>query len=282
MHFPLVLALLWPLACSQVVRMNGYLDMEPNMPPFNFLKHGTDWFGTCQTGMTLTPIDITEYPSNPANYQVVTASNSSFREIRVDMGTVRKQNTLPQSMSGVVIYWIFNHTFTQNVLGEDITHTLAEIHFMSPAAHLYNGIRYPLEMHFAFCMKQPDGEVIPGADIIILFKEGREDPVQTALLGDALELDLTSLFPPNQVLDDYYYYSGSVDIPWTECWEPLMWVMPNYILEASREQIQFWKDLYIAETADQSGWGPIRDVQPLNDRVIYHYVPSETSTSFLG
>lgn len=289
MHFyiatVLLTTLLTDLTSGQAIEMNGFAEIMPGSDPFNYLKRGTDWPGTCQTSLSMTPIDVTEYPADPAHFQVVTSQNSSFREMRTDMGPVRKHDMVFTSMMGNGLFWFFNYTVTQNVLGYDVTHTTAEVHFMTPSAHLFNGVRYPLEIHFGLALKQPDGPVFSTMDLFILYKEGQPDPFLTQLMGDAKEADLRLLFPNGPIIDDYYMYSGSVDMPWTECWEPLTWAMPNYILEASPEQIQFWKELYLLETNDQSGWGDIRDVQPLNDRIIYHYITpgsEDSQTSFLA
>ena len=151
-----------------------------------------------------------------------------------------------------------------------------------PSEHTYNGLRYPLELHVVYGLTQPDGNVVPGVNFILPFREGRAHPfIEDLLEDDHTTIDLTPLFPSNGVVDDYYYYAGSVDVPWPDCWSPLVWYMPSYILEASPEQIQYFNDLYINDLSFSNGQGTIRALQPLENRPIYHFI-TPTASSFLS
>jgi carbonic anhydrase len=149
---------------------------------------------------------------------------------------------------------------------------------MVPAEHTFNGLRYPLELHMTYVMNHPSGNIYSGISFFLLYQEGREDPFLEDLINENhTTIDVSPVFPSNGIVDDYYYYTGTVNLPWPDCW-PLSWVMPNYILEASPTQIQYFNELYIKNLTFSDGRGIIRALQPLNDILVYHYItPSEPS-----
>jgi carbonic anhydrase len=258
---------------------NNLVDIEPQYPPFNFFQEGRDWQGLCATAPLQSPIDISDAYSN---LQIVTAANSTFREFRTITPTVEKSGIYQQNVQGLIVDWLFSTSFEQEIFGSMITQTMYEVHFTVPAEHTYNGLRYPLELHVVYGLSQPDGNVVPGVNIILLFREGRAHPfVEDFINSNRTTIDLTSLFPSSGVVDDYYYYVGSVDVPWPDCWTPLSWFLPNYILEASTEQIQYFNDFYINDLSFSNGRGVIRALQPLGNRPTYHFI-TPAASSFLS
>ncbi len=268
--------LLVSVRSQMTVRLNGIIDPQPNYPPFTFFEEGRDWQDLCTTNPLQSPIDISDSYSN---LQIVTASNSTFREFQANTPPIpRSEGVFMQNAQGVRIYWLMSTTIEQEVLGQTIEQSMLEVHYMVPAEHTLNGLRYPLELHVVYALIQPEGSVVAGFNFILLFQEGKTDPFLDDLLNDNhTTIDLTPLFPIGGVVDDYYYYTGSVNMPWSDCWGPFSWVMPNYILEASPRQIQYFNDLYINDLSFSNGRGIIRALQPLNNRPIYHYIPPRDS-----
>jgi carbonic anhydrase len=111
----------------------------------------------------------------------------------------------------------------------------------------------------------------------ILFKVGKPNPFLQSLIEEDGEVSIASIIPSSGVVDDYYYYSGSVDLPWPDCWEPVTWYIPNYVVEASAAQIDYWTERYVQDLSFSNGKGSARDVQPLNNRTVYHFIPSSYS-----
>ena len=280
MQYCWVVCLLVSFVRSQeTVRINGLIDVEPSYPPFSFSEEGKDWTGLCTTGRYQSPIDISD---DYSNLQIVTAANSTFRELQVSTPPIPRSNLSLQMVQGLLVYWLFSTTIEQEILGAVIRQTMLESHVTVPAEHTYNGLRYPLELHVVYALSHPDGNIVAGMNLFILYKEGRADPFLADLINpNRTTIDLTSVFPASGVVDDYFYYIGSVDVPWPECWEPIAWYMPNYILEASPEQIQYFSDPVIKDLSFDNGKGVIRALQPLNDRAIYHYITPRDS-SFLS
>ena len=273
--------LVWTAQAQITIVSNGFIDAEPVYIPFTFFEGGREWPGSCATGKYQSPIEISDYYEN---MQIVTSDNSTFREFRLNTPVLPRNQTSSQIVQGEDIRWLFGTTFEQEILGSINRQTILEVHYTAPAEHTFNGVRYPLELHIVYALSQPDGSVVPGANLMLLYKEGKSDPFLEDFFDPSRDYDLSPLFPPGGVIDDYYYYVGSVDVPWPDCWEPLVWYMPNYILEASPAQIQNFTDPLINDFSFSHGHGLARDIQPLNNRTIYHYItPSDQqSTSFLS
>jgi carbonic anhydrase len=264
-------------ALAQItVDMNGLIDAEPTLKPFNFTQEGRDWPGyMCATSRYQTPIDIADSYSN---LQVVTADNSTFREFNTSTPPFPRSDVSIQDAEGLLVYWFARTEISQEILGQTIQRTLMEVQYMVPAEHTFNGLRYPLELHMTYVMNHPSGNIYGGISFFLLYQEGREDPFLEDLINENhTTIDISPVFPSNGIVDDYYFYTGTVNLPWPDCW-PLSWVMPNYILEASPRQIQYFNDLYIQNLTFSDGRGIIRALQPLNDILVYHYItPSEPS-----
>ena len=262
---------------QMTVNKNNLIDTEPTLLPFDFTEEGRDWPGQlCANYRFQTPIDISDVYSN---LQIVTAENSTLREFQFDTPPMPQSDLFVQNAEGILIYWLASTTFRQEVLGQTQTQFMLEAHYMVPAEHTLNGLRYPLELHIAYGLSHPDDRIVPAFNFILLFQEGRTEPFLDDLLNpNHTTIDISPLFPPGGVVDDYYYYTGSVNLPWPDCWGPFSWVLPNYILEASPEQIQYFNDIYINDLSFSNGNGIIRSLQPLNDRPVYHYITPRDST----
>ena len=144
-----------------------------------------------------------------------------------------------------------------------------------------DGVRYPLELHVAF---PPSNNSTDLQAVIVgfFFQEGQANPVLQAMI-DLRSVDLSLLLPPGGVIDDYIAYIGSRGAPLPDCVEPQLYLFPNYILEASPEQVAYWTDRYVTDLSFSNGRGDVRDIQPLNGRTISHIVPEANSViSFLS
>lgn len=255
------------------LELNGYIDVQ-NDWQYDFSQGGNDWPGLCATGHFQSPIDLNEHPSNPAQYQVVTAANSTFRPLRVSTPPVLRNNTLTIVETKWTSIEIFDTTLTETVGDQEILHTFSGFRFLAPAPHPINGVRYPVAIHFPYVVRQPDGRIYQSLYFNINFREGEFSTFMESFLDYNETLNLSLLFPESGIIDDYFYYVGSTYLAFQECLEPRPWVIPNYILEASPEQIQYWQDLYVNNISYSNGHGNVRDVQPLRRQVVYHYVPS--------
>lgn len=152
------------------------------------------------------------------------------------------------------------------------TFEFKQMHFHTPSEHLLDVVTYPMEMHMVHTLKgQEEGQTPQYLVIGVLFKMGKESAFidefintipeeehtkKQIMVGEIKVSDLISE-KPEQVLDSYYHYMGSLTTP--PYTESVRWYVSKHIYEGSPEQIQ--KILQI-EGANA------RQVQSLNDRTL--------------
>lgn len=257
-------------AQPQTFEVNGLLDSEPDYPRFTFSYKGHDWSGICSSGRSQSPIDIVA----STQLQVVSQANSSFTPLLVTLETVTRSEIYVQNVQGLLAYFTAANSVTQYLYNFPISMRVMEYHPIVPAEHLLNGIQYPLGLVVITGISHFDNSIQAFQCLEILFKIGKSNPFLQSLIEETGEVSLSSLFPPSGVIGDYYYYSGSVDLPWPDCWEPVTWYIPNYIVEASSAQIDYWSERYVQNLSFSNGRGSARDIQPLNNRTLYHFIAS--------
>lgn len=133
---------------------------------------------------------------------------------------------------------------------------LLQFHFHTPAEHLIEGRRYPLEAHFVH--RRTDGML---GVIGVFVQQGAANPVLQSVLdelagrtGAAARLPISDLLPRDRT---FYRYAGSLTTP--PCSESVDWVVMRQPITASGEQIATLNRLY-ANNA--------RPVQPHHRRFI--------------
>ncbi|WP_431468923.1 carbonic anhydrase [Sphingosinithalassobacter sp. LHW66-3] len=138
----------------------------------------------------------------------------------------------------------------------DHRYELLQFHFHTPAEHLLQGRRFPLEAHFVH--RREDGML---GVIGVFVQEGTANPALQAVLdelegerGAAARLAITNLLPQEPAV---YRYAGSLTTP--PCSETVDWFVMEQPITGSPEQIAALARLY----ADNA-----RPVQPLNRRFI--------------
>lgn len=138
----------------------------------------------------------------------------------------------------------------------DHRYDLLQFHFHTPAEHLLQGRRFPLEAHFVH--RRDDGML---GVIGVFVQEGAPNPILQPVLdelagrtGAAARLDISGLLPRERT---YYRYAGSLTTP--PCSEAVDWVVMEQPITASRDQIATLVRYY----ADNA-----RPVQPLYRRFI--------------
>ena len=240
---------------------------ETDFGTFTFANRGHDWTGLCAEGKRQSPIDIVT-----ANTQIVSQTNSSFSPLEWTLQSVQRSGVLEEETFGLRIYASPANSVTQYINGREVSIGVLEYHILAPAEHLLNGIRHPFSVKVILTITHPDDSILIYLCMELFFKEGRPNAFLQSLIDTDGEVSVESLLPANHIMDDYFYYSGSADMPWPVCTEDIGWVIPNYVLEASPDQINYWASQYIGNLTISNGKGVIRDVQPLNDRVVYHFV----------
>ncbi len=244
----ILLGVLLPVAHAGQSRAWGY---EGSMGPTNWGGLASS-YGLCATGKQQSPINITQKGTKASENEIdFHYTTDTFS--RVLDGHDFSVEVLPGSNE----YIIFN--------GDK--YKLQGLHFHAPAEHQIDRITYPLEVHFIHTNSQ--GKLLV---VGVFFKEGKENKnLQKLFAGPLPPLDKSHTNMQNKVVFDpaqlipkdsgYYIYSGSLTTP--PCTEGVTWLVMKKILNASTEQLDFFRHQIIDHNA--------RPVQPLNQRTIYEY-----------
>lgn len=162
------------------------------------------------------------------------------------------------------LYINMRHSRSEYVDFQGQRYFLQHLHFHAPAEHTFYGKRYPLEAHLVHKNKQ--GELLV---IGVLIKEGQKNDILHQLFSvpfpaqDHEEIFETVYINPGSLIPQnsrYYLYSGSLTTP--PCSENVVWAVMKKPIEASSEEIRFFKEKVSSFNA--------RPLQPLNKRPVYH------------
>lgn len=248
-----------------------------SMPaPFSFATGGREWGGLCATGDSQSPIDIPTVPTNPLQPVEVPSDSNDFSALTFSAD----QQPENQFSSGGFLLYPAAGTISATVNGVYFEGALAQFHFHMPGVHLFDGMRYPVEMHLVFNPTLNDTG-ITSLEVAIRFVEGPSNDFVDSVTNQQ-SLDLMAVMQGTGVIDDYYFYSGSNDVPVPDCLENVYWVVPSYILTMSPAQVQYYSSRYVDDLSFANGHGAYREVQPLNGRTIYRVTPGDDAVSFLG
>lgn len=145
------------------------------------------------------------------------------------------------------------------------TYRLSQFHFHTPAEHLENGYKFPMEMHLVFADAK-NNLLVVGRWIEEGSFNKALDPIFSNLphsVTDTLTVDhfnLNALIPDNL---NSFRYDGSLTTPPFS--EGVKWVDLAQPMEMSKEQISAFSSLFPN--------GDAREVQALNGRPIFTDVP---------
>lgn len=87
----------------------------------------------------------------------------------------------------------------------------------------------------------------PDENIISCTCKSYPEKANLVICRKGCDLDLSELFPADKALNDYYTYTGSLDVLLPTGMEPITGVVPNYISEAFAEQIALWRSRYMSQ-----------------------------------
>lgn len=273
----LLLFLLGFVRSQTRLSLNGLYWMSPLYQDFNYFQGGSDWDGQCVNSTEQqTPISL-----NSSTFSLVSEDQSHFRPIRLSIEPIGG-DFLVQNVSGTIDFYVMRGYAVYDVPGRGYFEYILSVHVTAPAGHTVDGQRYPLELHIYLAVPRPDGQLFPSSIYIVMIREGTTaNPLLSGLIAGE-RVDLTTVFPTSGVLNDYVYYTGSEDRPYPWCYKNIGIVVPNYVLEATREQIGYYEELYVTNLAFSGGRGNTRDIQPTL-RTIYRfqsqYSRSQTSDS---
>lgn len=271
-----LLLLLLPLATAQdTIALNGitWIYSEAN---FTYFQGGQDWQGCTSGRQQESPIDIQENPTDGSSFQVVSENGTMFVPLVFQSSNVG-DNFLLMDVAGVQEFFLMAGTATWNLPGRENTQILLMMNVITPAAHLFNGYQYPLELRLYYTIPRPDAMVMVMSYVAIWFEEAEEDNPFIQQLIDQSDLDVSLVFPASGVVDDYFFYTGSEDRPFPVCYPEIGVVIPNYVLGISRRQLDYYDNMYSNNLTFAGGRGTNRDIQEHRNPV-YHFISNQTQT----
>ncbi|ARO87062.1 PEP-CTERM sorting domain-containing protein [Nitrosospira lacus] len=145
------------------------------------------------------------------------------------------------------------------------TYRLSQFHFHTPAEHLENGYKFPMEMHMVFADAK--------ANLLVVGRWVEEgafnaalDPIFSHLPHSVTDTLTVNHFNLNALIPDNlnsFRYDGSLTTPPFS--EGVKWIDLAQPLDMSAEQINAFSSLFPN--------GDAREIQPLNGRTIFTDVP---------
>ncbi len=149
---------------------------------------------------------------------------------------------------------------------DDEKYELKQIHFHEASEHTINGVRYPLEMHLVhvsrdnkiavlgvMAIEGKSSEPFTFLENYLPVKSGETKPINSTF-------DLNLNLPDNK---EYYTYGGSLTTP--PCTESVSWYVFKTPITVSLNQVKQLQELMPLNN--------YRNEQPLNGRIVKHYIP---------
>lgn len=250
--------------------MNGFVDstwtaIDVFDQGYNYVNDGRDWPGLCQTGREQSPINLRTFPD--PSFSLVSPQNSSFEPLVFTNPVVTPQ---VMDLTFFNVYWVYSDAVETDVGALESQQVLGSFAMHAPSEHTINGIQYPLSIQLMYKNVAAGGAVTEGYQVEVFFREGGRSALLDQLIGEQ-PLEMAELFPEGGVLGDYFFYIGSGTFP-PGCEEGVTWVIPNYTVDAAIDQVQYFTDLYVNDMNFTDGRGTARATQPLNGRIITHFV----------
>ena len=243
---------------------------------FDYRAQGQDWAGTCANGLSQSPINFREVPQDPKEMVYVTAANSTY--IPLFFNYPEMSNYAAEETSNTFQITGIEGTLQAVRVGDrtPITFNLNRIIFHAPAEHLWNGARYPLEMQMEHVSEEGEVAIV---GVWFVRSPQRSAFLDAVMSGQPAQLNAEL----GDVSQEYYFYMGSLTYP--PCTEGVSWYVPRLgyrnALQASPDQISFFASMWSRNPNFAGGFGNDRLDQLINERYVYHFIPTPESESFL-
>lgn len=204
-------------------------------------------YSVCSTGTSQSPIDIRNAQKEHLPALHIEFRNFPLKHV-INNGHTIRVNYPESSGRGDVLS-----------VGDN-RYQLTQFHFHHPSEEQIDGKPYEMEAHFMY--QAADGAV---AGVAVFIIEGASNRTMQQLWQHMPRVegqtDVTGIIiNPSDLIPQhlgYYQYTGSQTAP--PCTEPVTWYVLKTPVEASRDQIEAFAELYPHN---------VRPVQPLNGRMI--------------
>lgn len=220
----------------------------------------------CSTGKNQSPIDINQYFIAKKSGLKINYQPAPLNIIFDGLTQLNIHGEKTIINDGHTIQINFPKNGPKELLGlNGETYTLVQLHLHTPSETHINGQVFPLEIHFV--NQSHSGNV---AVVAVLMQQGNANPALANILSHVPTvrnqlsvfpndtIDLSALLPKNHA---YYSFQGSLTTP--PCSEGLQWLVMQYPIEASAQQIAQFQKIIGGKNA--------RPIQPLNNRKVFFY-----------
>jgi carbonic anhydrase len=194
----------------------------------DYSQSGNNWTGLCETGMEQSPIDLSDAEEAPYLFESILASYASG-------GSVTEEYTATD----------LEGKLSAKLLSSDdelVEFTASRLRVTSPAEHMLRGIQYDVEVQI-YHHAEPSQSIAQNrsvAALSVIFREGQQSDFLQKLIVDK-SVDLSLVFDKPEIRN-YVMYEGSLTVP--PCTENVNWFVYGEVLEASREQIDIFEELW--------------------------------------
>lgn len=264
---------------------------------FDYNKRGLDWECTCSEGKEQSPIDIKldkvfESPAIPV---------FSFDEVEAISPITSLDGTMVSREHIKIRYFkhairIFHPSFGKIVTLDGSVYHAEEIVFHSPAEHMINGVRHEMEMQI-IAYGQSKGDI--AKQVVLSFVFEKKAGVYNKFLDDVDFYNLPNKHNPvKNIVNNLYIpkvlyshdsegaamkpfslftYQGSISFP--PCTERTINYVAAEPIPVAHSIISLLKEA-LRERDDQPDYEleNIRDIQPLNNRIVYFFDASICKT----
>lgn len=191
-------------------------------------------FATCAKGTAQSPIDIPRASTTHIN---AASASLNINYKRSPLNLVNNGHSIQANVAG-----------DSNLQFQGKTYKLLQFHFHSPSEHLFNGKRFPMEMHWV--NQAPDGSLLVVAAMIESGKNNAQlEHIWSKMLpqkkgthvaiSQAQAPDLSMILPS---ASKHFFYKGSLTTP--PCTEGVQWVLFEQPLQLSADQIGAFQHIF--------------------------------------
>jgi len=224
----------------------------PNYP-YNYKGDSKDWKGFCNNGRMQSPIDLThplEVPSHSYKHHSL-----QFTYNKCIASGYFNPNTF-------IVIKNFGTMALLNRLRHPVkTFEALQFHFHAPSEHTIDGRHYAAEMHIVHhCTRNPTDLAVAA----VLFDEGPASPFLDTVINPTGKVDLMGFVEGKSVVEDFYYYFGSLTTPM--CDEIVRWFVLKQVMTLSQEQLHFFQSRWAHNPDFAGGRGNNRPINQRNKR----------------
>jgi carbonic anhydrase len=233
---------------------------------FDYKNGGLDWSGLCKDGKNQSPIDIQTASTKvfASTYFYLISSNENNFTITNNSNEYSIQS---ENLGDIFFYLPDPNGSKTNQYSDYIVRNIS-IH--APSEHSINGKYFDLEIQILAFFNY--GQVNSSYQVLSLLCTVDQEASETDsffenILENQHSLNINSLVFQDQTNFKTFIYQGSLTVP--PCTENVIWFVRKTPYKISLKYLQAFRDKWENNVQFADGRGNNRQIQSLNDRMIY-------------